>query len=78
MKKAALFFPVVIASASCSEPPVSNVEYNKGRERAEMEGCHCNAYLPRTLNKKEEVGQRKGWTDGYVEACIRFREEQGC
>jgi hypothetical protein len=77
MKTDALVLLVAIGLTSCSEPEVSNVEYNKGRQRAEMEGCHCNFALPRSDDEKI-ARQGKGWADGYVEACIGFRQEQDC
>lgn len=77
MKIALLIVLVGIGLGSCSEPEKSNVEYNKGRQRAEMEGCHCNTALPRK-DGAEDTGSGRSWTDGYVEACILFRRERGC
>jgi hypothetical protein len=77
MKINALVLLVAIGLPSCSKPEVSNVEYYKGRKRAEIEGCHCNFALP--ASDKAEIARRgKGWADGYIEACVRFRQERGC
>ena len=77
MKIVASCLFVLVELIACSEPEVSNVEYNRGRQRAEIEGCHCNNALPRTRNP-ENAGPLKGWTDGYIEACTRFRRERNC
>lgn len=77
MKIDALVFLVAIGLTSCSEPEVSNLEYDKGRQRAEVEGCHCNTALPAS-DDVEIARQGKGWAEGYVEACIRFRQERRC
>ncbi|MGH8548620.1 MAG: hypothetical protein ACRERU_08485 [Methylococcales bacterium] len=77
MKIDALVVLVAIGLTSCSEPEVSNVEYNRGWQRAEVEGCHCNPALPAS-DAAEIDRQSKGWAEGYVEACIRFRQERSC
>ncbi|MCI0734534.1 MAG: hypothetical protein L0Y38_12075 [Methylococcaceae bacterium] len=82
MKPDALVFVAALVLTSCSEPEESKIEYNKieynkGRQRAEVEGCHCNTALSKTV-EAETNPQGKGWADGYVEACIRFRQERRC
>jgi hypothetical protein len=77
MKSDALVFLLAIGLTSCSEPEISNLEFNKGRHRAEVEGCHCNTGLA-TRNEKEIARHGKGWPEGYVEACIRFKKERRC
>lgn len=77
MKIIALVFLTAIGLISCSEPEISGLEYNKGRVRAEMEGCHCNSALPASSDSAP-APQGKDWAEGYVEACIRFRQERDC
>ena len=77
MKIQAFILVIVAGLVSCSEPNISYTQYNQGRVRAEMEGCHCNAALSRGDDSdKDQPGL--SWADGYVDACIAFRKDLNC
>jgi len=73
-----VFFLVIAASLlSCTESNVSYTQYNQGRVRAEMEGCHCNSALSRGDGSDKDQPDRS-WANGYIDACIAFRKDLKC
>lgn len=79
MKIRILLVVMLFGLSCCSEPEeVSNEEYNQGRQRAEMEGCHCNADLPRPSTAPDDPKIGLSWADGYINACVRYKNDSGC
>ena len=78
MRRTVIAAALIAAVYGCEkEEPISREQYELGTSEVEGDGCECDPNLSYPDNSVEAQAGL-GWIDGYVAACIAYREAHRC